>query len=73
MPEPLTIRPATRADVSHLVDWNAAMARETEAKTLDRAVLSHGVEGVFDDPRRGFPSLGTMRLASTNASRSLIL
>jgi len=54
MPEPLTIRPATRADVSHLVDWNAAMARETEAKTLDRAVLSRGVEGVFDDPRRGF-------------------
>ena len=54
MPEPLTIRPATRADVPHLVDWNAAMAKETEAKTLDRAVLSRGVEGVFDAPRRGF-------------------
>ena len=54
MPVPLTIRPATRADVPHLVDWNAAMAQETEAKTLDRPVLSRGVVGVFDDPRRGF-------------------
>ncbi|SEI73430.1 GNAT family N-acetyltransferase [Frateuria terrea] len=54
MPESLTIRPATRSDVSHLVDWNAAMARETEAKSLDRAVLARGVTGVFDDPRRGF-------------------
>jgi GNAT superfamily N-acetyltransferase len=54
MPEPLTIRPATRADVPHLVDWNAAMALETEGKALDRAVLARGVEGVFDDPRRGF-------------------
>jgi len=54
MPESLTIRPATRADMPHLVDWNAAMAQETEAKALDRAVLARGVEGVFDDPRRGF-------------------
>lgn len=54
MPESLTIRPATRADVPHLVDWNAAMAQETEARALDRAVLARGVEGVFDDPRRGF-------------------
>lgn len=51
---PLTIRPAARADVPHLVDWNAAMAQETEAKWLDRHVLARGVEGVFDDPRRGF-------------------
>lgn len=54
MPEPLIIRPADRADIPYLVDWNAAMAQETEAKTLDRAVLTRGVEGVFDEPRRGF-------------------
>ena len=54
MPDPRAIRPANRADIPHLVDWNAAMAQETEAKTLDRAVLARGVEGVFDDPRRGF-------------------
>lgn len=50
----LTIRLATAADLPHLVEWNAAMAQETEAKTLDRGVLARGVAGVFDDPRRGF-------------------
>lgn len=50
----LQIRPATRADLPALVDWNAAMARETEGKTLDRAVLARGVAAVFDEPRRGF-------------------
>ena len=54
MSEPLSIRLATRADAPHLVDWNAAMAQETEGKALDRARLARGVEGVFDDPRRGF-------------------
>ncbi|UGB45556.1 GNAT family N-acetyltransferase [Frateuria edaphi] len=54
MPAPPTIRLATRADIPNLVDWNAAMAQETEAKTLDRAMLARGVEGVFDEPRRGF-------------------
>jgi GNAT superfamily N-acetyltransferase len=48
------IRPAARGDLEHLVAWNAAMARETEDKVLDRAVLARGVAGVFDDPRRGF-------------------
>lgn len=54
MPDALSIRPAVRADLSHLVDWNAAMAQETEAKALDRDTLARGVAGVFDDPRRGF-------------------
>jgi len=48
-----TIRSATRADIEHLVEWNAAMALETEHKTLDRGVLARGVAAVFDDPRRG--------------------
>jgi GNAT superfamily N-acetyltransferase len=54
MPDTLTIRPATRADVPDLAAWNAAMAQETEGKALDRAVLARGVQGVFDEPRRGF-------------------
>ncbi|MCX7513404.1 GNAT family N-acetyltransferase [Frateuria sp. STR12] len=54
MPDTPVIRPATRADIPDLVDWNAAMAQETEARALDRAVLSRGVEAVFDEPRRGF-------------------
>ena len=50
----LTIRDATRDDLDHLVQWNAAMALETEAKQLDLAVLTRGIAGVFDDPGRGF-------------------
>ena len=54
MTDPITIRPAARADVARLVDWNVAMAGETEAKDLDRSVLERGVHGVLDEPRRGF-------------------
>lgn len=50
----LAIRCATPADVPNLVQWNAAMARETEAKTLDHAVLTAGVSAVLSEPRRGF-------------------
>ncbi len=49
-----TIRSATSDDIPFLVDCNAAMASETEHKTLDREVLVHGTQAVFDDPRRGF-------------------
>lgn len=48
------IRAATRADLETLVDFNAAMAWETERKRLDRAVLARGIAAVFEDPRRGF-------------------
>lgn len=50
----LTIRDAVRDDLNHLVQWNAAMALETEAKQLDLGVLARGIAGVFDEPRRGF-------------------
>ena len=50
----LNIRPANRLDTPVLVEWNAAMAWETERKRLDRARLSLGVTAVFDEPRRGF-------------------
>jgi GNAT superfamily N-acetyltransferase len=50
----LTIRAATVADAEFLADCNAAMAAETEHKTLDRSVLARGTRAVFDDPRRGF-------------------
>lgn len=51
---PITIRLAEPSDAPFLVDCNAAMALETEHKTLDREVLARGTLGVFDDPRRGF-------------------
>lgn len=50
----VTIRPAQRSDLALLVRWNAAMAWETEQKTLDLALLERGVTAVFDEPRRGF-------------------
>jgi len=50
----IRIRYATLVDVPFLVESNAAMALETERKTLDRGVLRKGVEAVFADARRGF-------------------
>lgn len=50
----LIIRSAIAADVDRLVDWNAAMAMETEARTLDPQTLARGVRGVLEAPRRGF-------------------
>lgn len=52
-------RPAQRADIPALVEFNLAMALETESKQLDRAVLTHGVTAVFDEPRRGFYLVAT--------------
>jgi len=48
------IRNATRDDVPFLADCNIAMAFESEAKRLDREVLTRGIVAVFDHPERGF-------------------
>lgn len=48
------IRPATARDAATLARWNRAMAMETEDKSLDPERTLRGVQGVFDDPRRGF-------------------
>jgi len=50
----ITVRAAQRDDIDTIVDFNAAMALETESKTLPRAMLHAGVTAVFDEPRRGF-------------------
>ncbi len=49
----ITIRDATAADADTVVSFNAAMAEETESKTLDRSVLTPGVTAVLDDAERG--------------------
>jgi len=46
-------RQATPDDVSVIVDFQLAMALETEALDLDRDICSAGVQAVFDDPSRG--------------------
>jgi len=46
-------RGGRRDDVNAIVDFQQAMARETEEIALDRDVVTRGVQAVFDDPSRG--------------------
>jgi len=46
-------RDAVRADAPAIVEFQIAMARETEDVALDRAILTRGVDAVFDDPSHG--------------------
>lgn len=50
----MEIRIAREDDVPALVEFNQAMALETEHKTLDSNVLTAGVSAVFGDPAKGF-------------------
>ncbi|MGI8468818.1 MAG: GNAT family N-acetyltransferase [Pyrinomonadaceae bacterium] len=50
----MLIRIATAEDADALVEFNQAMAFETEHKRLDARVLQSGVAGVFEDERKGF-------------------
>jgi len=50
----MNIRLGGSADVDALVEFNQAMALETEGKRLDAAVLRAGVEAVFQDRTKGF-------------------
>ena len=48
------LRPADERDVPALVEFSRAMARETEAKTLDVDVLTAGIRNLLRNPRYGF-------------------
>ena len=50
----VTIRRAVPADEAVLVEFNLAIAWETEHKRLNRDVLTVGVRAVFADAARGF-------------------
>lgn len=50
----LSIRNAVRTDIPTLLAWNAALAWETEQKTLDTALVERGISGVFEQAQRGF-------------------
>ncbi|MEZ5427474.1 MAG: GNAT family N-acetyltransferase [Pyrinomonadaceae bacterium] len=54
MSEEILIRIAGRGDAPALVDFNQAMALETEGKRLETSVLNAGVEAVFEDEKKGF-------------------
>ncbi|HYH44287.1 MAG TPA: GNAT family N-acetyltransferase [Thermoanaerobaculia bacterium] len=51
--EPLAIRPARPEDTPTLVEFQLLMARETEGLELDPAVVTRGVQAVFEEPARG--------------------
>lgn len=50
----MEIRIASAEDAASLVEFNQAMALETEGKTLDPETLGRGVRAVFEDRARGF-------------------
>jgi len=50
----MNIRLAENGEVTALVEFNQAMALETEGKHLDPDTLKSGVSAVFDDPNKGF-------------------
>jgi len=50
----MDIRLAVYEDAGRLVEFNQAMAMETEGKALDASILKAGVENVFSDNDKGF-------------------
>jgi GNAT superfamily N-acetyltransferase len=50
---PLSLRRAGPADLEVVVEFNYRLALESEAKTLDRAVLRAGVAAGLADPHKG--------------------
>ena len=50
----LHIRLAEPRDLESLVTFNLALARETEGRQLDRALLQAGVESLLADSSKGF-------------------
>lgn len=50
----MNIRAARMEDAAALVEFNQAMAFETEGKRLDEAVLRNGVAAVLSDAEKGF-------------------
>ncbi len=50
----MKIRIANAGDAASLVEFNQAMALETEGKHLDSHTLNSGVTAVFGDEKKGF-------------------
>lgn len=50
----MNIRLAKDEDAPALIEFNQAMALETEGKRLETHVLQSGVEAVFNDEKKGF-------------------
>ena len=48
----IRINEATVTDAPPIIEFQRAMARETESIELDRSVVTRGVHAVFDAPSR---------------------
>ncbi len=53
-PEKISVRAAILADLDYLVEFNTAMALETEGRTLEQTRLRAGVKEVLKNSARGF-------------------
>jgi GNAT superfamily N-acetyltransferase len=53
-PGQVRVREARAGDAALLIDFNAAMALETEGLTLEREILARGVRAALGDAARGF-------------------
>ena len=49
----IRIRDAAVTDAGPIIEFQQAMARETESMELDAALVTHGVRAVFDQPSHG--------------------
>src|SRR5438132_11264342 len=49
----ISYRDATPHDAAAIIDFQLAMARETEDVSLDRPICTRGVQAVFDDRSHG--------------------
>lgn len=54
MKQQITIRKAKPSDSVSLIEFNIAMALETEEKQLKREEIEPGVKGLFNKPEYGF-------------------
>ena len=52
--ESFQIRNAFPSDADSIIDFNQAMARETEDRTLEDRIIRAGVQRIFDEPNQGF-------------------
>src|SRR5262249_25575519 len=52
---PLTIRPATEADVPLIAEYNCRLARESENTELTPALIAAGIRAALADPDRKGP------------------
>ena len=50
---PLTVRRAATPDLPTIVEFNRRLAKESEGKTLDPAVITAGVAAALADPAKG--------------------